>query len=301
MIPYLFAGSDTTAAQVLEVLCDTHKPQLVITREDAPYGRKKELKQTQVAVIAQERGIEILKTNRPESVLSDIEKANVSRGLIVSYGAILEDRVLETLDWFNLHFSLLPQLRGAAPVQRALMQGISPTGVSLFKIDSGMDTGPIYKRLEVDIDGLTTQDALQKMAEASMPLLFDLLGNPAPALREQTGPASYAPKLRREECELIFEKPADELLRIIRASYPEPVAWTLFRGQPLRVTSAAFSGLRVPDDDKVIGEVEKVAGRVYVVCGGQTRLELLEVQPFSKKQMAAVDWFNGVGKATLGN
>ena len=298
---YVFAGSDKTAATVLGWLCANHAPSLVITREDAAFGRKKELKQTKVAEIASENGIEVIKTNDPSAALEKITQSGASRGIVVSYGAILKDQVLAALDWYNLHFSLLPEFRGAAPVQRAILNDHSPTGVTVFQIDKGMDTGPIYSQKTVDISGLNTELALEKMTNASLPILEKLLKDQHPELAEQKPGGSYAPKLTRDECRLNFNDNAKLLHQVVLAAYPEPVAWTEHKGQTFRIISAQTNGLKMPEDQKPPGSVEKVGGKIYVVCGESTRLELIEVQPFSKKPMPAVDWFNGVGETIFDN
>lgn len=301
MINYVFAGSDSTAASVLAALAKKSKPALVITREDAPFGRKRELRQTVVADVADSLGVKTVKANDPSLVIADIKSAGAKRGIVVSYGAILKGEVLESLQWFNLHFSLLPKLRGAAPVQRAIMNDERPTGVSIFQIDAGMDSGPVYHQFEVSIDGLNTAEALNKMADASVASLIKLLSDDSPELEQQSGDATMAPKLSREECELDLNQTSEALVRMILAAYPEPVAWVNYNGHPLRILSARTSGLSFPDEGDEIGRVEKLAGKVYVSCGKHTKLELLQVQPFSKKPMSAIDWFNGVGEATVGN
>lgn len=301
MIDYVFAGSDSTAASVLQALTEQSKPKLVITREDAPFGRKRELRQTVVADIADSLGLRTVKANDPALVIADIRASGAKRGIVVSYGAILKDEVLESLQWFNLHFSLLPKLRGAAPVQRAILNDERPTGVSIFQIDEGMDSGPIYDQVEVNIDGLNTAQALSKMTESSLGSLSKLLSDSSPELKAQSGDVTTAPKLKREECELDLNQTSEALLRVVLAAFPEPVAWVSHNGNPLRVLSAKTSGLSFPEEGQQIGQVEKIAGKVYVSCGNHTRLELLQVQPFSKKPMPAIDWFNGLGEATLGN
>ena len=300
MIDFVFAGSDSTAANVLAQLCLIHPPKLVITREDAPFGRKKELKQTEVAEIAIARGITLAKANDPTKALELIRASGAPRGIVVSYGAILKGEVLDSLEWFNLHFSLLPKYRGAAPAQRAIMENQTDTGISVFKIDMGMDTGAIYAQKPIDLSGLNTAEALTLMADQSIPILERLLTDESPKLTKQQGEPSEAPKLSRDECRLDFNQPATVLNQLVLASFPEPVAWTEHKGQPLKVINSKTNGLKIADELKP-GTVEKVAGKVYVSCGDSTRLELIEVQPFSKKPMPATDWFNGVGEAVLGN
>jgi methionyl-tRNA formyltransferase len=300
LIEYAFAGSDSTAAIVLRKLSQAQPPKLVITREDAPFGRKREMRQTEVAEVAIENQIPIAKANNPSNVLDDIRQSGASRGIVVSYGAILKNEVLGELDWFNLHFSLLPKYRGAAPVQRAIMENQTESGISVFRIDEGMDTGKVYAQESINIKGLNTFEALELMANESIPLLERLLVDPEPQLTPQSGDASYAKKLTREECFLDFSKSASELNQIVLASFPEPVAWTTHKGQPLKIIRSRTNGLKF-SEDLPPGTVEKVAGKISVVCGDSARLELLEVQPFSKKPMTSNDWFNGVGETVLGN
>ena len=298
---YIFAGSDKTAAYVLSSLAENQTPVLVITREDAPTGRKKILTQTPVADVAERHNVELIKTNDPAKALEPILNSGAQRGIIVSYGAILKHEVLKSIDWFNLHFSLLPKYRGAAPVQRAIMQGKTETGITVFKLDAGMDTGDIYKQLEKDVSGMTTAEALEVLAELSVPLLQQLLFDEKPTLRPQTGTASLAKKLSREECFLDFKSDAQTCLQMIRASNPEPIAWTYLNGEPFRVIQANEGEPNVESTDQPLGQVTKSGKRIFVACGEATRLELITVQPFAKKQMAAADWYNGVGEVTLGN
>ena len=298
---YIFAGSDKTAAYVLSSLAENQAPVLVITREDAPKGRKKILTQTPVADVAESQGIELIKANDPTSALAQILHSGAQRGIIVSYGAILKDEVLKSAEWFNLHFSLLPKYRGAAPVQRAIMEGKTETGVTVFKLDKGMDTGDVYKQLKKNISGMTTAQALEVLAELSVPLLQQLLVDEKPSLRPQTGTASFAKKLSREECFIDFKSDAQTCLQMIRASNPEPIAWTYLNGEPFRVIQANESEPNVESTDQVLGQVTKSGKQIFVTCGEATTLELITVQPFAKKQMAASDWFNGVGEVTLGH
>ena len=298
---YLFAGSDKTAASVLDSLAATKLPVVVLTREDAPVGRKKIITQTLVADIAQKHGVKLIKANQPSQALPEILSSGAERGIIVSYGSILKDEVLTSIDWFNLHFSLLPKYRGAAPVQRAIMDGNTDSGITIFKLDEGMDTGEVYQQIKADISGMNTKQALDTLAELSVEPLLDLLADETPSLSPQSGEPSMAKKLSREECFLDFNKDSKTCLRVVRASNPEPIAWTYLQGEPLRIIEAATTGIANPDSDEVNGKVTKIGKRIYVSCSDSTSLELITVQPFAKKQMSATDWFNGVGEVILGN
>jgi len=300
-VDYVFAGSDKTAAWILQAISSSQKPSLVITRKDAPFGRKKTITQTPVADIADSQAVKIVKTNDPTEALNDIIQTGASRGIIVSYGAILKDEVLDALEWFNVHFSLLPKYRGAAPVQRAIMDGNTDSGVSIFKLDEGMDTGDLFTQIPVDISDMNTAQALEKLADASIEPLLELLKTEQPICFSQAGDQSLAKKLDRAECFLDFKTDSESCLRIVNACNPEPIAWTTLQGDAFRIINAATTGISDPGTDHQIGQVTKVGKKIYVTCAGSTSLELITVQPFAKKEMPAIDWFNGVGEVILGN
>ena len=299
----LFAGTPATAATVLEgILASGHEVVAVLTREDSALGRKKVLTASPVAEFAAIRGLPVVKANQVDSdTLIEIAKHKIDLAIVVAYGIILRDEALQALPtgWFNLHFSMLPKWRGAAPVQRAIQNGDSETGVTLFKIDSGLDTGPVVSTVQTTIQpDETAGDLLSRLSllgvsllNAELPSIYSGTYN----LREQVGEVTLAPKTSREEARIDFELEAKQLSDLIRAMNPEPMAWCNYLGEPMRILRARVTSSA--ENQRPIGEVKFLDERVLVSCGSNSVLELLEVQPASRNPMSARDWVNGQNQA----
>jgi methionyl-tRNA formyltransferase len=294
----LFAGTPSTAANVLNGLVSSgHEVVAVLTREDAPVGRKKILTPSAVAGAAEELGLPTIKANKVESqVLSQISKYQVDLAVVVAYGVILRREALESVPngWFNLHFSMLPRWRGAAPVQHSIWSGDKETGVTVFKIDEGLDTGAVLGLAETVIEPEETSgDLLNRLSVIGVSLLNQELpkiyaGNAK--LTAQEGEVTLAPKIQRTDARINFSASAKEVENLVRAMNPEPMAWCEFSGDPLRILRAR----EVQGSYKLVpGEVTVESERVLVGCGSDTTLELLEVQPASKTKMQASAWIHG--------
>ena len=294
----LFAGTPSTAATVLEgLLASGHEIVAVLTREDALTGRKKVLTPSPVANLAQIKGIPTIKANKlTADVLDDIRSHKVDLAVVVAYGVILRQEALDAVPagWFNLHFSLLPKWRGAAPVQAAIKAGDSETGVTLFRIDLGLDTGPVLGSANTVIEpGENAGELLHRLSMLGLTLLnqeLPRLYSGVFELNAQDGEVTHAPKISRSEAKISFVEKAKSVELLVRAMNPEPMAWCLLNGEPMRIlearavetSSALESGNVALQDDKVI-----------VGCGQGTTLELVLVQPASKNAMSAKDWQNG--------
>ena len=204
----VFAGTPEVAAIALERLHKEHDVALVITRPDAPIGRKKVLTPSAVAVKAEALEIPVLKADRigPDE-LAQISQKEAELGIVVAYGALLGPKVLSQLDWWNLHFSLLPQWRGATPLQHSIWHG-QGQGLTVFKLDSGMDTGDIVgsRAITYSVDS-SAADLLPELAEKGAELICELIAQ-TPQLTPQEGQASYAPKLSRTDAKLDFSETA---------------------------------------------------------------------------------------------
>ena len=294
----LFAGTPSTAANVLNGLVSSgHEVVAVLTREDAPVGRKKILTPSAVADAANELGLPIIKTNKVDSqVIAQISQYQVDLAVVVAYGVILRQDALDAVPngWFNLHFSKLPRWRGAAPVQHSIRSGDKETGVTVFKIDEGLDTGAVLGLAETVIEPEETSgELLERLSVIGISLLNQELpkiyaGNAK--LTAQEGEITLAPKIQRTHARVNFSASAKELENLIRAMNPEPMAWCEFSGDPFRILRAR----EVQGSFKLVpGEVTIEGERVLVGCGFDTTLELLEVQPASKTKMAASDWMHG--------
>lgn len=299
-----FAGTPKVAEVVLRRLAQQFDITLVITRPDAPVGRKKELTSSAVAKAALELGIETIKTSRiDETTLQALRDAGASAVIVVAYGSLVPKNALDVMPWWNLHFSLLPLWRGATPLQHSLIHQ-SGRGITLFKLDEGLDTGPIIAAKELELDeSKTAGQLLPELAEQGAAMIAQsLVEMPSPI--EQRGSASSAPKLTRSDARLDFTESADSLQRIIHAFNPEPVAWCLAGESELRILRAKSLGQTdwnsLSEAKLSAGELEKRKGAVLVACGDGTRLELLEVQPAGKKPMSALEWSRGFNGSRIG-
>ena len=294
----LFAGTPSTAATVLEgLLASGHEVVAVLTREDAPVGRKRVLTPSPVAELAVAKGLPVIKANRLGSeILAEIKALKVDLAIVVAYGVILRADALSLIPngWFNLHFSHLPRWRGAAPVQRALIAGDMETGVTLFKIDEGLDTGDILGIADTVIGPEETADELlNRLSSIGVSLLnqeLPRLYSGTYTLSPQKGEVTLAPKIQRSEARIDFSCNAKEIENLVRGMNSEPMAWCSFAGEPMRIIRARQIQAR---HGLAQGQVAEVEGNVIVGAGGQSSLELLEVQPASKTVMSAKSWMNG--------
>ena len=250
---------------------------LVVSRPDRRRGRGGALLPSPVKAAARDLGLPV--TDRVDDVLS----AGAELGVVVAYGRLIRPHVLAVLPMVNLHFSLLPRWRGAAPVERALLAGDEVTGVCVMALEEGLDTGPVYACEERAIGPEETLDELRTaLAEIGTRMLVELLAAGLPEPRPQLVEPTYEAKIEPEEHHLDWDRPAAELHRVVRLR----LAWTTFRGRRLRVLRArlAAGGNLGP------GELDADALRVGA---GDGALELVEVQPEGRAPQPATAWRNG--------
>ena len=292
----IFAGTPEVASRALELIADKHEVTLVLTRPDAPIGRKRITTPSPVASKAEQLGLNVHKTNKiDEEALNAIRQSNADKAVIVAYGAMIPQAALSALPWWNLHFSLLPEWRGATPLQHSMMHDTG-IGISVFEIDSGLDTGPLISQLPLSfLENETAGEALIRFTEEGSNLLIrSLEENPQPMIQE--GSSSLAPKITRLDAKINFEENAADLIRFIRAANPEPMAWAIQNGEPIRIifASATTSSL---DSGKLrgVGEIYKSDdNEIMVQCGDKSSLRLELVQPAGKRETVATDWWNGL-------
>lgn len=295
----VFAGTPETAVPSLRALLDSrHEVVAVVTRPDARAGRGRRLTPSPVAAAATEVGLEVLKPATP----SDPEFLQRLRDIgpdccpVVAYGALLRQAALDVPKhgWVNLHFSVLPAWRGAAPVQRAVMAGDDVTGATTFRIVRELDAGPTYACFTETISpDDTTGDLLQRLAEHGAGLLVTTLDGIADgALEERPQPQegiSMAPKLAVDEARVDWTQPAFAVDRLIRGCTPEPGAWTEVSGHRLKV-----GPIRLLDDADRLRPAELAIGKRTVQVGtGTSPVELGWVQPVGKARMDAAAWARG--------
>ena len=299
----VFAGTPANAAVTLEELAaQGFRISLVITRPDAPTGRKRVLTPSPVAEVAERLGLPVVKTTKPTATeIEAIKASGAELGVVVAYGCILSKAVLESLElgWYNLHYSLLPKWRGAAPVQRAIMAGDRSTGVTLFKLDEGMDTGPLVSVAKTVIDaGETAANLLGRLTSLGASVLAEsipAIQSGLATLRNQVGEPTLAPKISRAEAQIDWSGNARTIECLIRGCNPEPGAWTTLGEQPFKIHEAV--AIADPASELEPGEVRADDSRVLVGTGSGLLL-LKSVQPASKRAMAATEWARGLASET---
>ncbi|MFE2943875.1 methionyl-tRNA formyltransferase [Streptomyces sp. NPDC059255] len=297
----VFAGTPEVAVPALDALIasERHTVAAVVTRPDAPAGRGRRLVASPVAQRAEEAGIEVLKPAKPrdEDFLARLREIGPDCCPVVAYGALLPKTALgvPVHGWVNLHFSLLPAWRGAAPVQHAVMAGDEMTGAATFQIEEGLDTGPVYGVLTEHVRSTDTSgDLLTRLAFAGAGLLSATMdgiedGSLVPVPQPADG-ISLAPKITVEDAQVDWAAPALRVDRVVRACTPAPGAWTLFRGERLKLVQA-----RPAPEADTLAPGELAVGKNTVHAGtGSHAVELLWVQPQGKKPMRAADWARGV-------
>jgi methionyl-tRNA formyltransferase len=296
----VFAGTPEVAIPALDAIAASrHELAAVVTRPDAPAGRGRHVVRSPAGAWADEHGIEVLTPVRPrepefQQRLKDLAPDCVP---VVAYGALVPPEALDIprFGWVNLHFSLLPAWRGAAPVQQAIWHGDEITGASVFQLEAGLDTGPVYGTLTEAIRPTDTAgDLLERLAADGAGLLVSVLdgieeGSIHAVPQPQDG-ITLAPKIAVEDARVAWSEPAFAVDRRIRATTPEPGAWTEFRGERLKVgpVRPAAGDARLEPGDLLVEKHRVLVGTATdpVVLG--------EVRAAGKKAMAATDWARGV-------
>lgn len=293
----VFAGSPSVAVPSLRAIASgQHKLVSVVTREPSQQGRKRILTPTSVAAVAKELGYPLIEANRLSGDITEqIAGLTPDLGVIVAYGGLLREPLLSTpaFGWINLHFSLLPRWRGAAPVQRAIMAGDDVTGASIFQLVEELDAGPVLGTLTQGIGGNETAGhLLESLAESGAVLLgrvIDMIADGTARGEVQLGDVVLAPKLTMDDGRIDWASPAVMVHQRIRGVNPEPGAFTVVDGSRLKVLDALVARDAAP---RTPGTFEWEAGRVLVGTTSEP-VELLRVQPAGKSPMSAADWWRG--------
>jgi len=286
------AATPAVAIPTLDaLLASEHELVSVITKADAPAGRGRAMQSSPVAQWGGANKVTVLKPDSKED-LGELVKG-LDLVVTIGYGFLIPLEILRIPrhGFINLHFSLLPRWRGAAPVQRAVEAGDSATGVTVFQLDAGMDTGPIYQSAQIPLSSTTTsEDLFNILAKLGVdPVLntLDQISRGIEPSAQRTDGATRANKLSKAEGEIDWSSDAETILRKIRAFDPNPGAWSAFRGQILKINRARLSNESAPPAALVSKEKSIFVGT------STSALELLEVTPAGKSQMQAISWANG--------
>jgi methionyl-tRNA formyltransferase len=287
------AATPEVAIPTLELLLQSsHDLVCVITQPDRPSGRGLALKETPVALWAKENGIKVYKPANQSELVSIVE--NVDLVLTIGYGVIIKEEILNLpkYGFINLHFSLLPKWRGAAPVQRAIEAGDLTTGVTVFKLDKGMDTGPIYLQKEIAMPtGANSASLLKDLSFLGSIIAIDAIAaieTGEVPVEQPTAGSSRAEKLSKEEGRIDWKMSATQIDQKIRAFYPAPGAWTTFRDEVIKIDSALVS--HRPNSDP--GEILVYEKDLFVSTTNGS-LQIISIKPAGKPVMTASAWLNG--------
>lgn len=295
----VFAGTPAVTLPALDAIAASgHDLAAVVTRPDAPAGRGRRLVRSPAGAWADERGIEVLTPARPREPEFQARLREIAPDCVpvVAYGALVPPAALEIpkRGWINLHFSLLPAWRGAAPVQHAVLHGDTVTGASVFQLEEGMDTGPVYGTLTEEIQPTDTSgDLLERLAVSGAGLLVAVLdaieSGAARAVPQPADGVSLAPKITVEDAEVRWREPAFAVDRRVRACTPAPGAWTTFRDDRIKLgpLRPVRYGPELQPGDLLV-EKERV-----LVGTATDPVALGEVRPAGKKAMSALDWARG--------
>ncbi|HOT34423.1 MAG TPA: methionyl-tRNA formyltransferase [Rhodoglobus sp.] len=293
----VFAGSPDAAVPSLRALAESaHDVVTVITREDSPQGRRAVLTPTPVAVEADRLGVPVIRANRLAGKATETVQALApDLGVIVAYGGLVREPLLSTprLGWINLHFSLLPRWRGAAPVQRAIMAGDDITGASVFQLVPELDAGDVFGRVTEPIGRHQTAGSLlDSLAESGASLLVrvvDALADGTARAVPQDGDVTLAPKLGLADGEVDWTLPAEAVSAQIRGVTPEPGAFTTIDDARLKILDATIAR----DVPRMPAGQFALVGRRVVVGTATDPIELVAVHPSGRRAMDAASWWRG--------
>jgi methionyl-tRNA formyltransferase len=293
----VFAGSPAAAVPSLLALAHSeHRVATAITRDDSPQGRRGVLTETPVARAATALGIPVIRSNRLAGAATEaVTELAPDLGVIVAYGGLVREPLLSTprLGWINLHFSLLPRWRGAAPVQRAILAGDDLTGASVFQLVPELDAGDVFGQLTQPIGALETAGhLLGSLADAGAELLLRVVDNLADGTARaepQSGDVTLAPKVVLEDGRIDWTANARTVANLVRGVTPEPGAFTSLDGMRLKVLDAVIAR----DAARLAPGEFALDGRRLFAGTSSDPIELLTVQPAGKKSMSAADWWRG--------
>jgi len=300
----IFAGTPQAAVPSLQqLLASEHDVVAVLTRPDARVGRGKKLTRSAVGEVADDAGIALLQpaSLRDEGVVQQLAEFEPDVCPVVAYGGLVPTDALAVpkYGWVNLHFSLLPAWRGAAPVQHAIWHGDSVTGATTFLLDEGLDTGPVFGMMVEDLEPRDTSGVvLERLAESGAGLLLATVDGIATgelvAVPQPSDGISLAPKISVADARIDWRLAATQIDRQVRACDPTPGAWTTFRDERVKIFPVALVDEGFDEGSIEPGVIVNPQRNVWAVGTLTGPVALGEVQPAGKRRMAAADWFRGL-------
>lgn len=292
----IFFGSPKSAIPILEKISNSrHQLVAVVTQNAKPKGREKKLTKTDIAQYCIEKKINIFESNNISDLFeNELKNLEFDLAVVVAFGQLVPAELLAIPKhgWINLHYSLLPELRGAAPVQWTILNDLKEAGITWFQLDQGLDTGPILlqKKIESnDLDYRKLIHALNELAVLNLDKFLDDIENNKIKKIEQKGDVTYAPKLNEKDLKIDWNSSCNKIILKIKTGNDFLAAWSVFRGDKIKILS--FQGLG--NESLPPGEI-KIQSKTVLVGTESEPLVLGEVIPQGKKRMRALDWLNGV-------
>jgi len=290
------ASSSLISIPIIEAIQNSeHTLGSIITNPDKPTGRGKKIEANVLAKWAEAKGLDVAKPADTSELNRHLLASQPQLIITCAYGRLIPVELLHgpRFGWINLHFSLLPKLRGAAPVQWAILNGETSTGFTIFKLDKGMDTGPVYVSKEVNISEQdTTPILLERLTELAIPDLLDLISKigKTKATPQPLSGATLAPKISKEMARIIWKSSIETVLRQDRALSENPGIWSIFNGE--RISLHGLSEVLVTNSLKAPGDIELVGDQLLVRTSDSV-LAVSEVTPSGKKRMSGADFARG--------
>ena len=298
------ASSSLVAVPTLELLQDSGIEVLAgLTRPDAHAGRGRSLLPNPFANYVESKGLRILKPDNAASLHEALQEVRPDLVITIAYGRLIRESELmqPKYGWINLHFSLLPKFRGAAPVQRAILAGERRTGLTVFQLDRGMDSGSIYVQREISLAGNENSgEVLSRLSEIGAPAVLEaiaMIDSGISPLPQDETLLSFAPKIDKSETKIVWNLSTIEIDRLVRAFSPSPGAWTEFRGQRLVISQALPSTLEKKQNEEpgtFLVEDERIC-----IATRDGYLEIKRLIPSGKREMLASDWARGARISAL--
>ncbi len=306
----IFFGTPEIAIPTLEALIAHNKIDVVaaVTQPDRPSGRGHKLQAPAVKLTCQKHNIPVFqpeKLSKAKEVVEALTLLAPDLIVMVAFGQILKKDILAIPKYgiINLHASLLPAYRGAAPINWALINGDTKTGITTMFTEAGLDTGPMLLKEEIDLDSVINSHELANLvarlgAELTIGTIEQLLAGTLKPQPQDDSKATYAPILTKSLGEIDWSQPAQKIHNLVRGLVPWPLAYTKFRGSPIKIwrtelVSSDNLNLMGPGNNKV-GSIIVINKRVNVICGDNSPLEIKEMQPANKQKLSAGDWANGI-------
>jgi methionyl-tRNA formyltransferase len=294
----LIASSSILSIPLFNVLSNSSEYEItgLLTNQDKPTGRGQKIGSNELAVWAQSQNFDIYKSSSEEEMISALTKSLPEIVITIAFGQLVKEKALRIpkFGWINIHFSILPKWRGAAPVQHSILNGEQSTGISIFKLDQGMDTGPIYLSKEFSLkEDETTTEVLNRLSVEGSEMTLDVLKmiEDRKQPKDQSNTAvSFAPKFQKKDGEINWRKSSESIYNLYRALGSNPGIWTVLNGVRLKIDSLRRSNVQLQLSS---GQIEIDSEKIYAGTS-EGVIEVLQVTPAGRNSMSSGEFVRGL-------